>query len=206
LISDDEMFRDLLLGVRMARNNSGFASIVVLTLALGIGASTTLFSVIDAVLFKPLPFAEPERLVEVSRAWRLFELESKAGDRFMTEKEPFDLFDHVAAYDIGRVNLTGETTPERIHAMRVTSGYFPMLGVNPLAGRIFTAEEQQAGRNRVAILGYSLWQNHFGGDSELINKTIYLNGHGSSRSRAAAADREHNVSNRGRRNCLLPQT
>jgi putative ABC transport system permease protein len=171
------MFRDLLFGVRMARNNPGFASIVVLTLALGIGASTMLFSVIDAVLFKALPFAEPERLVEVSFAGRLFELDPKSGDRFMSAKESVDLFDHAASYDIGRVNLTGETTPERVHAMRVTSGFFPMLGVNPIAGRVFTAEEQQSGRNRVAVLDYSLWQNHFGGDPGLINRTIYLNGH-----------------------------
>jgi putative ABC transport system permease protein len=172
------MFQDLRFSLRTFRNNPGFASIVVLTLALGIGASTTLFTVVDAVLFRPLPFAEPERLVQINgRASYLFNTDMDAGADFMAAKEPIDLFDKVAAYDIGRVNLTGERTSERVNAMRVTSSYFPMVGVNPIAGRIFSDDEQQAGRNHVAVLGYSLWQNHFGGDPGIINRTIYLNGY-----------------------------
>ena len=163
--------------LRTILNNPGFASVVVLTLALGIGASTTLFTVIDAVLFRPLPFAEPERLVQIERGGWLFNLDMNSGADFMAAKAPVDLFDQVATYDIGRVNLTGERTPERVHVMRATSSYFPMLGVNPLIGRVFSADEQQSGRNHVAVLGYKLWQSHFGGDPGIINRTIYLNGY-----------------------------
>jgi len=174
---EDEMFQDLRFGLRMLIRHKGFTLTTVLMLALGIGASTTMFSVVDAALFRPLPFAAPERLVEIDRAGALYNLFGSGDSEFMAAREPVDVFEQVAAYEGGKVNLTDAATPERVAAMRTTASFFPLLGVNPMLGRTFAATEQQAGQNRVVVVSYELWQRRFGGDPNVLNKPVKLSGH-----------------------------
>jgi putative ABC transport system permease protein len=174
---EDEMFQDLRYGARMLLTSPGFAVVTILTLALGIGANTAIFSVIDAVLLRPLPFAEPERLVQIQNAHWLFNFDADSGDQFMSPIENVEVFEQAAHYDTGRVNLTDETSPERIQLMRVTAGFFPMLGVPPLLGRTFSADEHKAGNHRVVIISHGLWQSRFGGDPQVLGKTVRMNGY-----------------------------
>lgn len=173
---EDEMFQDLRYGLRLLWQHRNFALATIFTLALGIGASTLLFSVMDAALFRPLPFAESERLVKIERANWLYQIFPPKEAGFFSPREPVDIFEQVAAYESGNVSLTDDETPVRISAMRVTSGFFPMLGVNPLLGRTPTAEEERLGRHRVVVLGYGLWRSRFGGDVGVIDKSVRLNG------------------------------
>jgi putative ABC transport system permease protein len=173
---EDEMFQDLRFGVRMLQRHRGFTLATVLTLGLGVGATTTLFSVLDAVLFNSLPFAHADRLMQIDYPGFVYNTDTKTDIEFMTPVEPIDVFDHVAAYNYGRVNLTDDHMPERVGAMRVTARFFPMLGVAPMIGRVFTTGEEQPGRNQVAVIGYDLWQKHFGSDPNIVNKSVGING------------------------------
>lgn len=170
--------QDLRYAVRMLRKYPGFSLTVVVTLALGIGANTTIFSVVNAVLMEPLPYSEPDRLV---RIW-----ESNPGQgrnespvsvpNFQDWQNQQSVFEQVAASELTTFNLTGSGEPQRIPAARITANLVPTLGVAPLLGRNFLAEEEKSGSNRVALLSHVLWQRQFGGDPSLISKTILLNG------------------------------
>src|SRR6266498_1801997 len=174
----EELWQDLRYSARMLLKNPGFTSIAVFTLALGIGANTALFSFADAVLFRPLPFAEPERLVLVNGApGTLVDMGFANPEKFMQWNHPVQSLEYVAAYDSARANLADDLAPERIQVMRVSVGFFPMLGVNPLQGRWFSDEEHGSGRNRVLILSYRLWQRHYGAAADILEKSVRLNGH-----------------------------
>src|SRR2546422_11535460 len=148
---------DLKFAARMLRRNAGFSLLIVAMLALALGANTALFSFADAVLFRPLPFANPERLVLVKgAAGTLVDMHS---ERFMEWNHNVRSLEYIAAYDSGRANLADDRVPERIQVMRVSYDFFPMLGVNPMKGRWFGKDEQQQGRNRVLILSHGLWQS-----------------------------------------------
>jgi putative ABC transport system permease protein len=174
----ESFIQDLRFGVRMLMKQPGFTLIAVLTLALGIGANTALFSFADALLFRPLPFAHPERLVLVKgAASTLVNMEFDKPEKFMQWNHPVQSLEYLAAYDSGRANLTDDQLPGRVQVMRVSAGFFPMLGVNPLQGRWFSNEEHGRGRNRVLILSYRLWQSRYGGVADILRKVVHLNGH-----------------------------
>jgi putative ABC transport system permease protein len=156
-------------------------TVALITIALGIGANTAIFSIINVVLLKPLPFRDPDRLV---MAWStvpsqgLAEGFSSFAD-FKDWSEQSSAFDRMAAFwtfPNGDVNLTGGTEPQRVSVARVTPGFFEVLGVPPLHGRTFQAEESIIGNHRRAILSYGLWRDAFGSDSTLVGRTALVNG------------------------------
>jgi putative ABC transport system permease protein len=170
----DEVWQDLRYGLRMMLKNPGFTTIAVLTLALGIGANTAIFSVINALLLRPLPYRQPEQLVKVFRA----QPDPTKGmlpsiwsyPRFEMLRDQNRSFAEVAGFNQSPYNLTGTDAPEQLQIEMVSAGYFPLLGVNTIVGRSFTAEDA----GTVALLGYGLWQRRFGGDPQVVGKTIEL--------------------------------
>jgi putative ABC transport system permease protein len=173
----ETFWHDLKFAARMLRRNAGFSLLIVGMLALALGANTALFSFADAILFRPLPFANPERLVQVKGAVStLVDMGFDHPKKFMQWNHIVQSLEYLAAYDSGRANLTDDRLPERIQIMRVSSDFFPMLGVNPTRGRWFSQDEQQQGRNRVLILSHALWQSRYGGDAEILKKIVHLNG------------------------------
>jgi len=175
------MLRDLLHDLRHAqrslRHTPGFTLTVVLTLALGIGACAAIFTVVDAVLLRPLPFAEPERLVMLNEAKPpevpLFTVRPHA---FPAWKRQQTSFEGLAVVRDGSYNLTGQGEPVRIYAGKVTANAFPTLRVRPALGRGFTAEEETPGKDAVVILGHGFWQRQLGGRSEVLSETLQLDG------------------------------
>ena len=174
-----DLWQDLRHGARMLWKNPGFTAVAVLTLALGIGANTAIFSVVNALLLRPLPYKDPERLVKVFRAQpdpakgMLPSLWSYP--RFVALQAHNQSFAGVAGYTQSPYALTGTDTPERVQVEVVSASYFPLLGVSAAAGRTFEPEEGAApGAAREAILGYGLWQRRFGGDLQAIGGTIEL--------------------------------
>jgi predicted permease len=176
----DTLRQDVRYALRALRLHVGFTAVVVLTLALGIGANTAIFSVIDAAMLRPLPFREPERLMQLYLT--VPHAEAAAVDSFVWSYPKFELlrssqhaFDRVAAYSGGSVSLTGTDTPERVLAEFVSGSYFDLLGVGVHRGRAFLAEEDSAQDPRsVAVLGYSLWQRRFGGDESIVGRTVEI--------------------------------
>lgn len=175
------LVQDLRYGLRALRKSPGFALSAVLVLALGIGANTAIFSVVNAVLLRPLPFHDPERLVQI---WHVPPQKSFPG---MTEfaVSPANYFDwqaqnHVfqkmAIYGYGSFNLTGSGEPVSVSARRVSASFFPVLEVQPMLGRVFSQEEDRPGHNHVAILNESFWRSQFGADPQIVGKTITLDG------------------------------
>jgi putative ABC transport system permease protein len=176
------LLQDLRYGARMLLKKPGFTLIAVLTLALGIGANTAIFSVISALMLRPLPYREPDRLVKVYQA----EPDISKGmmpsiwsyPRFEIFRDQSRSFAAVAAVAQQQHNLTGANEPERLQVEMVSASYFPMLGVEAVAGRAFTAEEDRTpGANLAAVLSFSLWQRRFGGEVQAIGKTIELDKH-----------------------------
>lgn len=169
------MARDLRLGVRHLLRWPLFSGIAVAVLALGIGATTAIFSVLYGVLLKPLPFAEPGRLLQISETrgeitWTFSE------PNFQDLRELNGSFEDVGAFTGTSVNLTGSGPPARFDAARVSAEFFRVLGVDPRLGRLFLAGEDEPGHeNRVAILSHRLWQAHFGGDPAILNQRLTLN-------------------------------
>src|SRR5262245_19624780 len=174
-----ELWQDLRYGVRLLKRQPGLTIIAILTMALGIGANTAIFSVVNALLLRPLPYRQPEQLVKVFQSrpdpakgmlpsiWSY--------PRFEILRDQNQSFAAVAGFKESPYNLTGTDAPERLQLEFVSAGYFPMLGVEAMVGRAFTAEEERMpGANSVALLSYGLWQRRFGGDPQLIGKTIEL--------------------------------
>lgn len=175
------LLQDLLFGVRMLVKQPGFTLIAVITLSLGIGANTVIFSAFNAVMLRPLPYAEPERVVTV---WDTF-LQvgtSKIGVAYANfadlKERTRDVFEPLALYQAASnttFNLTGGRAPERIQGTRATGDFFRALGVAPLLGRAITAEDEAEGSNRVVVLSYNLWQRVLGGDARVVGKLLRLN-------------------------------
>ncbi len=163
--------------LRMLRKHPGFTLIAVLTLALGIGANTAIFSLLDGVLLRPLPYQEPERLALIwEDATKIgFPRDTPAPANYADWKAQNQTFEDMAALDFRGFNLTGDGEPEKLNAFGVTSNFFPLLGVKPALGRNFLPAEDQPGANKVAIISHRLWQNRFGGDREILNREILLN-------------------------------
>src|SRR5213075_9564 len=171
------LFSDCRFAFRMLRKSPGFTAVAVLTLALGIGANTAIFSVIDAVLLKPLPYHEPDRLVMVweDASFIGFPRDTPAPANYADWKALNQCFEDMAAMDWRSFNLIGGGEPEKIQAYGVSANFFPLLGVQPLLGRSFLPEEDGPGANRTVILSHGLWQTRFGGAPDIIGKDILLN-------------------------------
>src|SRR5215213_5503461 len=174
----ENFFKDIRYGVRGLLKRPGFTVIALITLALGIGANTAIFSVVNAVLLRPLPFQKPEELVIVWEDATLvgFPHNTPAPANYVDWKTQNQSFADMAATHETSYNLTGDGEPERVTAYAVTANFFPLLGVQPLLGRSFLNEEDRPGGNKVVVLSYSLWQSRYGADRNILNREILLNG------------------------------
>jgi predicted permease len=172
----ETLWQDLRFGTRMLLKQPGFTLIAVLTLTLSIGANTAIFSVVNAVLLRQLPYADPTRLVMI------WEDPGSNPRNFVNPRNFADWqvqnrsFDHVAAINIGNVNLTGDGEPERLISASVSATFFSILGVNAAHGRTLLPGEDQPGGASVVVISHSLWQRRFGSDPGLIGQSIELNG------------------------------
>ncbi len=169
------LWQDLRYGARMLLKQPSFTLIAVLTLALGIGANTAIFSVINGVLLRPLPYEQSDRLVLVNERSRQMDGMSISWPNYTDWRAQQRVFDGIAVYNRGNYNLTGTGEPEQLRAGQVTANLFSVLRVKPLVGRVFTADEDKPGGAPVVVLSYGLWQRRFGGDAGLVNRTLSLN-------------------------------
>lgn len=169
-------WQDVRFAVRMLSNSRGFALIAVLTLALGIGANTALFSVVNSVLLNPLPFPNPDELYSLYMKTSSFDRGSISYPNFLDWQKGSHSFSTLSAFRADDYNLTGSGEPERLHAHMISAEFFPTLRLNPLIGRNFRPEEDRAGGNPVAILGDGLWKRKFGSSPDVLGKSIALNG------------------------------
>jgi len=173
------LIQDLRYGLRQLRRNPGFSTVAVITLALGIGANAAIFSLVDAIILRPLPYPNPEQLVGLGQ-WR-----NQKGEGYVQtgvsapniadiakEKR---IFQQVGYYRWSAFNITEGNRPESVNGINASVDLLPMFGVPPLMGRLFTPGETQAGHNQVAIIGHRLWQMRYGSDAAILGKTIDLN-------------------------------
>src|SRR5262245_18596265 len=170
------LLQDLRYGARMLAKNPGFALVAIITLALGIGANTAIFSLVNGILLRQLPFQEPERLVWVNSR------------RTASGKYPFTLPDFIdyrdqnrslsgiAAYASWSANLTDQGEPEHLQGLRISANAFELLGVEAVAGRALAPGDDTPGQQQVVVLSYGLWRRRFGADPQLVGKKLTLNG------------------------------
>lgn len=175
----DTLARDLRYAIRSLRGTPTFTVVAIITLALGIGASTAIFTVVNGVLLRPLPYPQPERLV---RLWETLPQKSTYRNvvnpwNFLDWQARTQAFESMAATTpIQTINLSGDGEPVALNGLGVTTNFFDVLRVRPEIGRAFTPEEGTLGRGPVAILSHELWQSGFGGDSNILGKKLALNG------------------------------
>ena len=165
-----DLWQDLRYSARMLRKRPGFTLVAVLTLSLGIGANTAMFSVVNAVLLRPLPFPEPERLMLVEAR----NPDNFAAPDFRDLAMQNHSFSHLGAYFNATFNLVGGSEPERVNGARISASLLPTLGVQPLYGRNLTTEEDRDGGEKVVLLGHRLWQRQFGADPGVVGRAIRL--------------------------------
>ncbi len=176
------LWQDVRYGLRMLVRNPGFTATVAIILAVGIGANTAIFSIVNAMLLRPLPYLHPEQLVQVKRevlkdSKREVSESIKAAQLLAWQRESRALA-ALAGYNRTEVTLTGGEQAERVQCGKVTTGFFSLLGVQPSLGRAFLPEEDQAGAAPVVVLTHSLWQRSFGADRAIIGKTVLLDERG----------------------------
>jgi predicted permease len=171
----EELWQDLRYGAHMLLKNPGFTLIAVITLALGIGANAAIFSVVNAILLRPLPFKESDRLVWLYGAQAQIRGSSHSPADFLDYQAQNRSFEQMAAVRNLSFTLTGEDRPERIDGRIVTANYFSLLGIEPALGRNFTPKDGEPGAGRVVLLSYNFWQRRFNGDRETIGRTLTLN-------------------------------
>ncbi|HVG32959.1 MAG TPA: ABC transporter permease [Pyrinomonadaceae bacterium] len=171
-------WQDLRYGFRMLLKKPGFTVVAILALGLGIGANTAIFSVVNAVLLRPLPYPDPDQLVIVWMDNRQMSMNEDIHSfpNYVDYRDQNKVFDRLAAYRGASANLTGTGEPERILGGAATASLFEVMKVAPLIGRVFTAEEDQEGHDKVIVLSYGLWQRRFGADKNIIGQNISLNG------------------------------
>jgi putative ABC transport system permease protein len=172
------LFQDLRYAIRTLTKAPAFAAIAVLTLALGIGANTAIFSVVYASLLRPLPFPKSSQLVDVWGHSTVFDFPNLglANADITDLRAQNHVFSDCAPYDYSTVTLTGNGAPHQLDSGKVSLGFFPLLGMKPIYGRNFTAAEMQPGQDREVILSYDLWQQQFGSDPHAVGKSIMLDG------------------------------
>jgi len=173
----DSIIKDIRYGIRSLLKRPGFTAIALIALALGIGANTAIFSLVNAVILQPLPYQDPDRLV-----WAWGNIQN-GGNRasvapldYLDYRSQNKTFEHFAAYMGLSANLTGSGEPERLTATGVTGNFFDAFGVRPALGRGFTLENEKSGQDQVAVLSHAFWQKRFAGDPSIVNKTIVLDG------------------------------
>ncbi len=174
----EHLNQDLRYGLRTMLRSPGFAAVAGVTLALGIGANTAIFSVVNRVLLRPLPYEDADKLMTVwgYNRTRGFNTDQVSPLDFADWRSENHVFESMAASTEAAYTLTGVGEPSLLIAYSFSADYFHVLGVAPLVGRTFLPEEEQPGKNHVAVLSYSLWQSRFGGDRRLVGKTIALDG------------------------------
>ena len=173
-----DLWQDIRYGLRMLAKSPGFTAVAILTLALGIGVNTAIFSAVNAVLLRPLPYRDPDGLV------RIFERNEKMGfprfsvapPNFTDWKQESQSFEAMTSLRGATLNLTGEGEPERLTGARVNSTFFEILGVKPLLGRTFVADDDPVGTAHVAVLSYGLWLRRFGSDPHILGRQLTLDG------------------------------
>ncbi len=170
------ILQDLRYGARMLLKNPGFTLIAVLTLALGIGANAAIFSVVNGVLLKPLPYREPEQLIRVFERSRTQPKFPMSGGNFQDYREQNSTLGGLALYTRQDLELSQDDKPERLAALRVSAGFFELLGAQPLLGREFRREDELPDNNQVVILSHGLWQRRFNGDPNIVGRVISLSG------------------------------
>ncbi len=173
-----ELIQDIRYGLRTLQTNRGFTVVAILTLALGIGANTAIFSFVDGVLLKPLPYANADRIVRV--------LEKPPGDadarngistlNFLDWQRQNTVFQFMAAQTGGNVTLTGVSNPVQLRGARASAHLFDILGMTAALGRTFAADEDQPGKEKVAVLSHTLWETQFGSDPKIVGRVIQLDG------------------------------
>src|SRR6266446_6163999 len=163
---------DLKFAFRQLLKNPGFTAVAVLTLALGIGANTAIFSVVNAVLLKPLAYREPGRIVTLMYGGR----GPVAPADFLDWRAQSQSFEAMAAAEIWGGTLTGGDRPEAVSGIRFGEGMFQLLGVEPTVGRTFQADDFKSGNDHILVLGHSLWQRRFGGDPNVVGQSLTLSG------------------------------
>lgn len=171
------MMQDLRYSLRQLRRSPGFAAIVVLTLSLGIGAAAAVFSVIDAVLLRPLPFAHQERLVFPDTTARAGYTQPWSYPSYVDARVQLKTFEALAGYtDYLKINLEGPSGPVSLNSVRGTDNFFNVFGVKPILGRTYLPGEDQPGRDNVVVLSYEVWQTQFGGQTNAVGKVVRLDG------------------------------
>jgi len=172
------LLQDIRYGARMVIKNPGFTAVAVFTLALGIGANSAIFSVVNAVLLRPLPYKNPDRLVWVweNNLSKNIPINPASPANLMDWRNENHVFENLSAWDGQSFNLTGAGEPERILGAKVFANFFEVLGVQPVLGRTFRIEEDRAGANPVALMSYGLWHRRFGGDTNMLGKSLTLHG------------------------------
>jgi predicted permease len=172
----ETLWQDVRYSLRVLGKNPGFAAIAILTLALGIGANTALFSVVNGVLLRPLPYPQPDGIVAISEKTANFDRSSISYPNFLDWQRANSTFSSIAAYRSDDFSITGRGEAERVRIGMVSAGFFEILGVTPARGRLFTPEEDRLGTAPVAILSAGLWQRKFGSAPDIVGKRITMNG------------------------------
>src|SRR5216683_923114 len=173
------LWQDLSYGFRIAIRNPIFSLVVVLTLALGIGANAAIFSVVNAVLLRPLPYPQSDRLVMLFSAWpsQGIPRSGSALPDYRVYRDQNQTLEGLAGFFYGDVNLSvANQTPERVQGARITANLFPVLHVAPILGQNFLPEDEKWGQHRVVLLSYGLWQRQFGGDANIVGRQINISG------------------------------
>ena len=172
------LLQDLTYGFRTMMRSPGFSTVAILTLALGIAANTTMFSIVNGVLLNPLPFPNSNRIVLMFQDKSNFPKGSISYPNFQDWQRENRSFESMAAYRWSDGSITGVGEPESVKAQRVTSSFFPILGVNPVMGRIFTADEDRPGSEPVVLISEGLWKRKFNADPKVIGKSLIVGGEG----------------------------
>jgi putative ABC transport system permease protein len=172
----DVLKQDLRFGARLLARHLGFTAVAVLTLALGIGANAAIFSVVNAVLLRPLPWADPGHAVMIWSKWTAFDKTWVSTGEVVDYRRRARTLREVAAWGQGQVNLTGSGEPERVAAANVTGNTFSVLGVSPMRGRVFSATEDVPKGPNVVVLGHALWSRRYSADASIVGRSIQIDG------------------------------
>ncbi len=169
----ETLLQDLRFGLRSLGKSPGFTAVTLLTLALGIGANTAIFSIVNAVVLRPLPYRAPEQLVKI---WPEKPDVSSSKTDYVEIKSAASSFDDLAGYSGWGFTVTGSGDPAKLDGARATANFFPLLGVQAAVGRTFLPDEDQPGHEKVALLSYGLWQSRFGADPQIVGRSITIDG------------------------------
>src|SRR5690348_9076037 len=170
------LVQDVRYGLRLLLKTPAFAAVAVITLAIGIGGNTAIFSIVDAVLLRPLAMVDPQHVMLVQESWKGIGGHGVSVGNFEDMRKETSALENVSAANSASFNLATESAPERVDGELATAGYFATFGVQPILGRVFTADEDHPGRGHVAVLSEQLWRTHFNSDPGLLGRTIKING------------------------------